>query len=100
MRDNEGGPANTWGIFHANSTPKSAATDIHNLTTILADNTSSAPGSLDYSIPNEPPTVHDMLLQKSDGTLYLAVWDERSIGTRSDNITVDLDGSYPLVYLY
>jgi hypothetical protein len=100
MRDNEGGPANTWGIFHANSTPKSAATDIHNLTSILADNTSSAPGSLDYSIPNEPPTVHDMLLQKSDGAFYLAVWDERVAGTGTDNVAVDLGGPYSVVNVF
>jgi hypothetical protein len=100
MRDNEGGPANTWGIFHADSTPKNAATDIHNLTTILADNTSNAPGSLDYSIPNEPATVHDMLLQKSDGSFYLAVWDERVVGTGSDNVTVNLGGTQSTVNVY
>jgi hypothetical protein len=100
MRDNEGGPANTWGIYHANSTPKSAATDIHNLTTILADNTSNTPTSLNYSIPNEPATVHDMLMQKSDGTFYLAVWDERVVGTGSDNVTVNLGGTYSAVDVY
>ena len=100
MRDNEGGPANIWGIFHADSTPKNAATDIHNLTTILADNTSNAPGSLDYSIPNEPATVHDMLMQKSDGTFYLAVWDERVVGTGSDNVTVNLGGAQSVVDVY
>ena len=40
-------------------TPKSdrqkiAATYIHNLTTVLADTVSNPPGSLSYSIPNEP----------------------------------------------
>ena len=100
MRDNEGGPANTWGIFHADSTPKNAATDIHNLTTILADNTSNAPGNLDYSIANEPATVHDMLMQKSDGTFYLAVWDERVVGTGSDNVTVNLGGAHSVVDVY
>jgi hypothetical protein len=100
MRDNEGGPANTWGIFHADSTPKSAATDIHNLTTILADDTSNAPGSLGYSISNEPATVHDMLIQKSNGTFYLAVWDERVVGTGSDDVTVNLGGAHSTVNVY
>jgi hypothetical protein len=100
MRDNEGGPPNTWGIYHADSTPKNAATDIHNLTAILADNTSSAPGSLNYSIPNEPATVHDMLLQKSDGTFYLAVWDERVVGSGSDTVSVNLGGTYAAVNMY
>jgi hypothetical protein len=97
MRDNEGGPANTWGIYHADSTPKIAAADIHNLTTILADNTSHARGKLKYSIPNEPATMHDLLLQRSDGTFYLAVWDERVVGTGSDAVTINLGGTYSAV---
>ena len=100
MRDNEGGPSNTWGIYHADSTPKMAATDLHNLTTILADHPSHARGRLKYSIPNEPATVHNLLLQKSDGTFYLAVWDERVVGTGSDQVTVDFGRTQSVVKVY
>ena len=87
MVDNQGGDSAGTGIFHTNNTPKLAATYIHNLTTILADNSSFTPGALNYSIPSEPATVHDLLLQKSNGTFYLAVWDERSTGIM-DPVTV------------
>ncbi len=58
-----------------------------------------APGSLNYSIPNETVTVHDLLLQRSDGTFYLVVWDERASGVM-DNVTVNLGGSHASVNVY
>ena len=60
---------------------------LHNLTTILADQSSNfTPRKLDYNILDKPTTVHDLLIQKSDGTLELAVWGERAKG--SDDVTV------------
>jgi hypothetical protein len=55
---------------------------------------STTPGSLNYTIPREPPTVHDLLMQKSNGTFYLAVWDDRPVGKGNDNVTVNLGGNY------
>lgn len=77
------------GIFHADSTPKLAATYIHNFTTILADQSNFTAGTLDYFIPFEPATVHDLLLQKSNGNFYLIVWDERASGA-TDMVNVQL----------
>jgi hypothetical protein len=99
MIDNQGGDTAGFGLFHADNTPKLAATYIHNLTTILADNSSFTPGALNYSIPSEPATVHDLLLQKSNGTFYLAVWDERSTGIM-DPVTVNLGGTHASVTVY
>ena len=63
LRDGEGGGSGNFGLFNSNSTPKPAATYIHNLTTILADpGQVTSPGSLNYSIVNEPATVHDLLI--------------------------------------
>lgn len=87
-----------WGLFRSNYSPKPSATYIHNLTTILADRGSISPGSLDYSIPGEPWTVHDLLIQKSNGTFELAVWDERVSG--SDRVTVNLGRTYSTVNVY
>jgi len=83
-----------WGLFDTNYNPKLSGTYLHNLTTILADTTSFSPDSLNYSIPNEPATVHDLLIQKSNGTFYLAVWDDRPVGTGTDSVTVNLGGTY------
>ncbi len=80
----------SFGVFYAVGAPKLGATYIHNLTTILADNVSASPGTLNYSIPNEPATVHDLLLQKSNGLFELVVWDERPMGRATDNVTVNL----------
>ena len=43
--------------------------------------------------------MHDLLLQKSDGTFELVVWDERPSGG-SDTVTVDLDTSRATVNVY
>jgi hypothetical protein len=91
MFDDDGGNAG-FGIYDASHNPKTAATYIHNLTTILADTADGAPGKLPYSIANEPATAHDLLLEKSDGTFYLVVWNERITG--SDALTVSLGGSH------
>ncbi|WP_245420310.1 MULTISPECIES: glycosyl hydrolase [unclassified Mesorhizobium] len=78
----------SFGFFKPDYSPRKAATYLHNMTTILADKgTVAAPGQLDYTIVDQPPTVHDLLLQHSDGTFQLIVWDERLNG--QDQVTVD-----------
>jgi hypothetical protein len=88
-----------WGLFDTSYNPKKSGTYLHNLTTILADTGTRSPGKLDYSIAAEPTTVHDLLLQKSDGTFALVVWDERPSGG-SDMVTVDLSSPRAAVTVY
>ena len=98
LGEGEGGGGHQ-GLFHQDWTPKLAATYIHNLTSILADNVPvPSPGRLGYSIANAPPTVHDLLLQKSDGVFELLVWGEQVTG--DSNIVVHLGGTYPEVRVY
>ena len=87
-----------WGLYHIDYTSKLSATYLHNLTTILADNTSVTPGSLNYFIPSEPVTTHDLLLQKSNGKFELVVWSERAIG--SDNVSVNFGSTLAMVKVY
>jgi len=88
-----------WGFVHTDYGAKPSATYLHNLTTILADQAPvTTPGSLNYSIPNEPATAHDLLLEKSNGTFELVVWGEQTAG--SNNITVNLGGMAPLAGIY
>ena len=93
-------PDGTFGFYKKDlTTPRASAHYLHNLTTILADSGSmAAPGTLDYSIPNPPPTVHDLLLQKSDGTFELVVWGEQVAGT--NKITVSLGKTAASVAVY
>jgi hypothetical protein len=98
LRDGEGGTGNQ-GLFHSDSTPKLAATYIHNLTAILADDRpTESPGHLSYSIVNSPATVHDLLLQKSNGAFELVVWDENVRG--NDSVTVNFGATYSAVNIY
>jgi hypothetical protein len=79
----------SFGFYRADYTPRKAALYLHNLTTILADKgTLATPGQLDFSIANQPKTVHELLLQRSDGTFQLVVWGERLSG--QDRVTVNL----------
>ena len=97
-RTDEGGNQ-TFGFYRPDYTPRLSATYLHNLTTILADHSSiPMPGNLNYSIPNQPVTVHDMLLQKSDGKFELVVWNERLSG--SDNVMVNLGATFASVTIY
>ena len=97
-RVDEGGNQR-FGFFKPDYTPRKAAVYLHNLTTILAGPKSiKTPGRLVYSIPNEPATVHDLLLQKSNGTFELVVWDEQVSGT--SRVTVNLGRAHPSVKVY
>ena len=88
-----------FGFYRPDYTPRKAALYLHNLTTILADKAPLRnPGKLEYSIPDEPATMHDLLLQKSDGAFDLVVWNERVKG--SDNVTVNLGGPRSSVRIY
>jgi hypothetical protein len=89
-----------YAIYKIDYTPKQAAHYLHNLATILDDNVSvSSPGQVNYSIPGQPATVHDLLLKKSDGKFELVVWSERFTGG-SDNVTINLDTTYATVKVY
>jgi hypothetical protein len=98
LGEGEGGGGHQ-GLFHENWTPKLAATYIHNLTSILADNKRLAsPERLDYHIVGQTSTVHDLLLQKSSGVFELVVWGEQVAG--ANNITVNLGSVRSTVKIY
>ena len=93
------GSAGAQGLYRPDYSAKPAANYIHNLTSILADNgTLTSPGALAYSIANQPATVHDLLLQKSNGTYELAVWSEQASG--SSNVTARLGTTFDSVKVY
>ena len=92
-RTDEGGNQ-SFGFFKPDYTPRKAAVYLHNLTKILADKGALAkPGQLNYSVSERSVTVHDMLLQKSDGTFELLVWNESLKG--AEEVTVRLGSIYP-----
>jgi hypothetical protein len=98
LGEGEGGGGNQ-GLFHQDWTPKLAATYIHNLTSILADDSPvRTPAGLGYSIADARSTVHDLLLQKSDGGFELIIWGEQVTG--DSNVVVRFGGTHPEVKIY
>jgi hypothetical protein len=97
LGEGEGGGGNQ-GLFHQDWTPKLAATYIHNLTSILADDVIASPKELQYSIAYAASTIHDLLLQKSSGAFELLVWGEQVTG--ANNVTVNLGKNYAKVRIY
>lgn len=97
-RTDEGGNQ-TFGLFRPDYQPRKAAVYLHNLTTILGDQGAPVtPGQLHYSIPDQPGTAHELLLQKADGSFWLVVWSERLQG--SDEVTVHFRHTHPAIKVY
>jgi hypothetical protein len=112
LEDGYGSPAsdieNHYGLFTVDGAPKQAATDLHNLTTILADKGANAssftPGSLDYSVSGLDPTYgFQTLFAKSNGSFDVALWSEpnffdpttsQEAYVAPSNVTVSLNGTY------
>jgi hypothetical protein len=97
-RTDEGGNQ-SFGFYRPDYSPRKAAVYLHNLTTVLADKgTLARSGQLDFELVNQPNTVHELLLQHSDGTFQLIVWDERLQG--EDRVTVQLGNTRDSIRLY
>ena len=79
-----------YGLFQTDGTPKEAATALHNLAAILADSGSGAnlPDVQAPTISGLPNSANTLTLEKSDGTLDVAVWDEG--GNPSDQMSLSL----------
>ncbi|MFD2873328.1 hypothetical protein ACFS5N_12660 [Mucilaginibacter ximonensis] len=89
----------SFGFYQKDYTPRKAAVYLHNLTTILADKgTVSKAGSLAYAIHNKPETVHDLLLQNSNGKFQLVIWDEKAAGT--DEVQIRFTKKHAVVNVY
>jgi hypothetical protein len=78
-----------YGMYNLNGTAKPVATDVHNLTTILADSGANkltfAPGALNYTITDpghgtgSAAPDYSQLLEKSNGTFDLVLWSEPQV---------------------
>lgn len=88
-----------FGFYKPDYTPRKSAIYLHNLTSILADKGAIAkPRKLRYTIVKQPETVHDLLLENSNGKFQLIVWGEKVSGF--DEIEIDLGKSYSEIKLF
>jgi hypothetical protein len=97
-----------YGLFTDSGTPKATATAVRRLFTLLGDSATDArtfsPGLLSYTITGMPALNGGLggghcLLQKSDGSFWLALWNEQvlndtitgaDLGASSVNVTLTL----------
>ncbi|MEY9394104.1 hypothetical protein ABIF66_004769 [Bradyrhizobium japonicum] len=105
-------PESHWGLFNADGTPKLAATAVHNLTTILADDGKGGhtpTASLNYTLDNMPASGNSMVLGKSNGAYELVVWAEpkvwndatdTEIANPTTSVTVNLGSVHHLINVY
>ncbi|MBY3033398.1 calcium-binding protein [Rhizobium leguminosarum] len=81
-----------FGLFHLDYSAKPAATAIHNLTEILADDgaakASFSAGTLMHSIDGLPSSARSLLTEKSDGSYQIIVWNEPDIWSQSSDTAI------------
>jgi putative heme iron utilization protein len=105
-------PESHYGLFNSDGTPKLAATAIHNLTTILADDGKGGhtpTASLNYTLDGMPATGNSMVLGKSNGAYELVVWAEpkiwndatdTEISNPTKSVTINLGSVHHLISVY
>lgn len=96
--DNSG----AYGLFDDFGNAKPAAVAVHNVFALLADSgvqgLSFAPGKLDYALSGMPaPTTgvsgsggQQVLLQKSDGSFWLVLWNEQALNNTSTGADISI----------
>jgi hypothetical protein len=67
-------PSGNWGLLTDSFSPRPAYTAIQNVLSLLKDASFAQPGKLDYIMGGNTQNVHHLLLQKSNGIFYLAIW--------------------------
>jgi len=114
-RDSSAGNTNpeaNFGLFNSDGSPKLAATAIHNLTTVLADDGKGGlqpTDPLNYTLSNMPATGNSMVLGKSNGAYELVVWAEpklwndstdTEVSNAAQTVTVNLGAVHHSVKVY
>jgi hypothetical protein len=94
------------GLMTKTLQPKYSYTALKSLTGFLADKGASfVPGKLQYSLTGSTTNVHHLLMQKQDGTFYLALWvnlpiydpaNNKPINVLPQKITVTLDSAHKI----
>jgi len=69
-----------FGLLRNDFSPKPSFTALSNLIAILSDQGNSfTPGKLDFTVGGDKDELRQVLLQKSDGSYYLALWRAESV---------------------
>lgn len=85
-------PESSFGLLDHDFRPKPAYHVLRRLVQAVADpGRSFEPGRLDYRIIGSDPLVHDVLLQRRDGTFVLALWRAVSVWDPDDRSALAAD---------
>src|ERR1700709_1101414 len=83
-----------FGLMNQDGTAKPAGTALHNLTSLLADTGATAStftaGALSYSLSGATVNDNALLMEKSDGTYWLSLWNEDDA---AHTVTLTLGGT-------
>jgi hypothetical protein len=84
-----------YGMLDSPGHPTPLGRYVHNLTTILADHSSSfIPGAVNYTITGMPSTGYDLFMQKSNGKYDLVIWGEAFASKKSSTVIVNLSQAH------
>ena len=87
-----------YGLMNSDGTPTPAGTALHDLTTLLADSGAGfTPGSLNYTLGGTQSGDNTLLMQKSNGSDWLALWNE-SAGTHTVTLSLANTASQIMVF--
>jgi hypothetical protein len=96
-----------YGMMTNTLQPKYSYTALKSLTGLLNDRGASfMPGKLQYSLTGSTANVHHLLMQKRDGSFYLALWlnlpiydpaTNKTISVAPQKVTVTLDAAHGVV---
>jgi serralysin len=87
-----------FGLMNSDGSAMPAGNALHNLTSLLADNGGNfSPGSLSFNLSGADGNENTLLMQKSDGSQWLALWDERS---GPHTVTVNLDATASQIQVF
>jgi serralysin len=83
-----------FGLMNQDGTAKPAGTALHNLTSLLADTGATAntftAGTLSYTLAGSTANDNALLMEKSDGTYWLSLWNEDDA---AHTVTLTLGGA-------
>lgn len=109
---------NGYGLLDHSGNDKPAMTALRNMISLLQEGSlnptthewsspSFTPGSLDYTLGGNTNNVHQLLLQKSTGEFYLALWQDTPntsagnyVDTPAQTVTVNLNKAASSAALY
>jgi hypothetical protein len=67
-------PSGNWGLLTDGFSPRPVYVAIRNILSLLHDVPFAQPGKFDYTLAGQTQNVYHTLLQRSDGTFFLAIW--------------------------